>query len=150
MTHPTTDQCHREHKWFGCWSLRCNLGRRCKHLYVLTCPDGRRYEAERAVKCASLEQGDRIPPTVRLERIFAAIEDDDPLDTWEDMQSAPKDGTRILALVTEKQFYRDSETPNELIPVVVRWLGEHELWSMPGIGGLRPTLWQPINLGNRV
>jgi hypothetical protein len=62
------------------------------------------------------------------------------------MDSAPKDGTRVLALVAEKQFYRDTDTPNELIPVVVRWAGKHQEWSMPGIGGLRPTLWQPIVL----
>ncbi len=73
MSNLTSDQCHREHKWFGCWNIRCNLGRRCKHLYVLICPDGRRYEAERAIKCASMEQADRIPASVRLERIRAAM-----------------------------------------------------------------------------
>jgi hypothetical protein len=70
----------------------------------------------------------------------------DPLDAWSDMDSAPKDGARILALVTKEQFYLGTETPNELIPVVVRWAGEYSEWSMPGIGGLRLTLWQPIKL----
>lgn len=73
----------------------------------------------------------------------------DPLDAWNGMASAPKDGTRILALVTEKQFYRETATPNELIPVVVRWAGEYQEWSMPGHGGLRPTLWLPIRLSER-
>lgn len=72
----------------------------------------------------------------------------DPLDEWLQMEFAPKDGTRILALVTEVQFYRDTATPNELIPVVVRWTGEYSGWSMPGHGGLRPTLWLPIKLTN--
>lgn len=68
----------------------------------------------------------------------------EPLDAWLDMDLAPKDGSRILALVPEGQFYRHSDTPNELWPVVVRWQGEHELWGMPGIGGLQPRLWHPI------
>jgi hypothetical protein len=70
----------------------------------------------------------------------------DPLDEWLLMEFAPKDGTRILALVTEVQFYRDTETPNELIPVVIKWTGEYSGWSMPGQGGLRPTLWLPIKV----
>lgn len=73
----------------------------------------------------------------------------DPLDGWEGMESAPKDGTRVLALVTQKQFYRDTQTPNELIPVVVRWGGEYQEWSMPGLGGLRPTLWKSIELSEK-
>ncbi len=73
----------------------------------------------------------------------------DPLDAWRDMASAPKDGTRILALVTQKQFYPNTLTPDELIPAVVRWTGEYSEWSMMGIGGLRPTLWQPIVLSEK-
>ncbi len=68
----------------------------------------------------------------------------DPLDEWEDMSSAPKDGRWILALVTQDQFYRDTDKPNELRPVVVRWSGELTGWGMMGHGGLRPTLWLPI------
>lgn len=72
----------------------------------------------------------------------------DPLDEWQLMEFAPKDGARILALITEVQLYRDTATPNELIPVVVKWTGEYSGWSMPGHGGLRPTLWLPIKLTN--
>lgn len=70
----------------------------------------------------------------------------DPLDAWSDIHSAPKDGNRILALVPERQFYANTDTPNELIPVVVRWVGEFQGWTMPGISGLRPVLWQSIRL----
>ena len=85
------------------------------------------------------EPTNRVPP-------LKASETRDPLDAWRDMDSAPKDGTRILALVAEGQFYPNCLTPNELIPVVVRWTGEYSGWSIMGVGGLRPTLWQPIVL----
>lgn len=43
-----------------------------KGTWTLTAPDGRKWEAETPLQCVSLEQKDRVPPEIAIERIFNA------------------------------------------------------------------------------
>jgi hypothetical protein len=44
--------------------------------WTLTAPDGRQWKADSPLKCAGLEQRERVPAAVALERIAAAVQED--------------------------------------------------------------------------
>ena len=67
---------------------------------------------------------------------------------WQPIETAPKDGSFILAYFDYNPIYRDSS--EKWFCTVVRWSGEYSMWSMPGISGLSPKLWQPITYPNGV
>jgi len=67
---------------------------------------------------------------------------------WQPIETAPKDGSSILAYFDYNPIYRDSS--EKWFCTVVRWSGEYSMWSMPGISGLSPKLWQPITYPNGV
>lgn len=55
---------------------------------------------------------------------------------WRPIESAPKDGTSILA------WFPD--WGGEARAMSVKWIAPHSGWSMPGYGGLTPPYWQPL------
>lgn len=65
---------------------------------------------------------------------------------WQPIDTAPKDGSRILAYFDYNPIYRESS--ERWFVAVVRWTGDYGMWSMPGTGGLSPKLWQPIRYPN--
>ena len=42
--------------------------------WTLTAPDGRKWEAKSPLECAGIEQRERVPPRVAVQRIVAAME----------------------------------------------------------------------------
>jgi hypothetical protein len=53
--------------------------------WKLVAPDGREWEAESPIACVSKEQAERIPATVRLQRLMGHFEDAPPCTEDSDM-----------------------------------------------------------------
>jgi len=90
----------------------------------------------------------RLPNGVEMLGSWVREEDIPAPETsaWQPIETAPKDGSRILAYFDYNPIYRDSS--ERWFIAVVRWTGEYGMWSMPGTGGLSPKLWQPIRYPN--
>lgn len=58
--------------------------------WILFAPDGRKWEADSPLKVVSLEQRERVPAAVALERIAAAVQED---------QDAEAEMRRLLTFV---------------------------------------------------
>jgi hypothetical protein len=56
-------------------------------IWTLTAPDGREWKAESPLRAVAQESWERIPPTVALERIYAAAAEV-PMPPWEDEANA--------------------------------------------------------------
>jgi hypothetical protein len=55
--------------------------------------------------------------------------------TWRDIESAPKDGTHVVAWLGDVHRV-----------AVICWtlMGNRERWYEPGMGGCTPTHWMPL------
>ena len=49
---------------------------RMKGTWTLVAPDGRKWKAESPIKCCKLEQDERIPFKIRMERLMTFINDE--------------------------------------------------------------------------
>lgn len=49
--------------------------------WILFAPDGRKWEADSPLKVVGLEQRERVPPEVAVDRIFAALQGDRDAET---------------------------------------------------------------------
>lgn len=50
-------------------------------IWTLTAPDGRTWVGPNPIKCVALEQRERVPAAVALERIMAAAQQDEDVET---------------------------------------------------------------------
>ena len=57
---------------------------------------------------------------------------------WQDIATAPKDGTLILA------YFAGGGTSWYFDRYVCRWISDLEMWSAKGVSGLQPDMWQPL------
>jgi hypothetical protein len=57
---------------------------------------------------------------------------------WQPIETAPKDGTHILAWLPNFREYG-----GEPHVMTVKWTGPWTGWSIPGHGQLNPTYWMP-------
>lgn len=93
-----------------------------------------------------LVQGDPmrgIPPGALTKAIAAALAQPASGEGWRTMDSAPKDGTHVLAVVAGNH----PSTGLPFIPEVVEWSAETNGWwsEMWGVSGdYRPTHWMPL------
>lgn len=58
---------------------------------------------------------------------------------WEPIETAPKDGTRVLVNIAPCNFGDDYG-----YVWAMKWCGEYQMWSMPGISGFTATHWMPL------
>lgn len=63
--------------------------------------------------------------------------------TWQPIETAPRDGTRILAWGTlHAPGWNDGERPS--IEITVYGYGGFAGWYAPAMGGWEPTHWMPL------
>lgn len=105
--------------------------------WILTAPNGREWAERSPIACVAAEQRERVPATVRLQRILdAASEDHD----WLPIETAPKDGTRVILSWGGKSingFYLDNRSTS------APWAGWRVESMVPCPAG-KPTHWQPF------
>lgn len=72
----------------GCWTL--------------IAPDGRQWLSDSPLRCASLEQRERVPAAVAMDRILAAVQEDGETEA-----KADRDRFHLWALSKELRLRRD-------------------------------------------
>lgn len=70
--------------------------------WTLTAPDGRQWTAESGLHCAALEQRERIPAKVMLDRIFTELEPTEDEKRITALESTRDELVRALIAITDQ------------------------------------------------
>ena len=79
----------------------------------------------------------------RLENVEAMLARADQVSAWQDIETAPKDGTEVFVWLPESVSYGGfSSNPRKAI-----WLVDLDEWQVENVGGNippAPTHWKPL------